>query len=101
MNRLEFEEQLIKYAGDKGNVRAFTEEEYVKIEYVYIWHPAINPVGGKRQIVILWQEFGMGMINDMYPVASKMQTLEDDRSRCQRSLNEVDKKISDFMQSYR
>lgn len=100
MNRLEFEAQLIEYAGE-DNMRVFTEEEYSKIEFVYTWHPAIKPVGGKRQIAIIWQEFGMGMIDSMYPVAQEMERLEDKRSKLRQEINDIDKHIKEIINCFR
>lgn len=100
MNRLEFEAQLIAYAGE-DNVRVFTEEEYSKIEFVYVWHPAIAAVGGKRQIAILWQEFGMGLINDMYPVAKDMKERENKRDALRSDLVNADKIIKEIHNRYR
>ncbi len=99
MTRLEFEAQLAEYAGE-DNLRPFTDAEYSKIEYVYTWHPAIKAVGGKRQIAIIWQEFGLGMINDMYPVANDMETLTEERDKRRRSLEEIEKKISGIIKYY-
>lgn len=100
MNRLEFEAQLIEYAGGEDNVRPFTEDDYVKIEYVYIWHPAIKDVGGKRQIAIIWQEFGMGMIDEMYPAAQEMGELLHKRDKAMKSVAEIDRDIRQIKDSY-
>lgn len=100
MMRTEFEEHLIEYAGE-DKVRVFTEDEYKKIEYVYIWHPAIAAVGGKRQIAIIWQEFGMGMINDMYPAAQAMEALENKRAAFRLNLTDIDNEIKAIKDTYR
>ena len=99
MTRLEFEEQLIKYVGE-DNVRDFTQEEYIKIEFVYTWHPAIKPVDGKRQIAIIWQELGLGMINDMYSVAKDMEALDTIRCKRKTELDEVEKKMVEIASRY-
>ena len=99
MNRLEFEEQLIAYAGE-DNMRVFTEEEYKKIEYVYTWHPAIKPVGGKRQIAIICQEFGMGMINDMTPQAHEMEALETKCRDLKHDLVDLENEMTAIYQRY-
>lgn len=100
MMRTEFEEKLIEYAGE-DNVRVFTQEEYTKIEYVYTWHPAIAAVGGKRQIALIWQEFGMGMIDSMYPLSQEMERLENKRAELRRDLTSIDNDIKAIKDNYR
>lgn len=100
MMRTEFEERLIEYAGE-DNIRPFTQDEYTKIEYVYTWHPAIAAVGGKKQIALIWQEFGMGMINDMYPAAKEMEALENNRAALRKDLTDIDNEIKAIKDSYR
>ena len=95
----EFKTQLTEYA-EAGKERQFTDEEYSKIEFVYTWHPAIKAVGGKRQIAIIWQEFGMGMINDMYPLAMEMETLFAKRADVRKDLDQVEKKIAEITNRY-
>lgn len=96
----EFEARLAEYAG-AGNERPFTDDDYSKIEYVYTWHPAIKAVGGKEQIAIIWQEFGMGTIKDMYPAAQEMEALETKRDAIRRDLNDIEKDIKAIKDSYR
>ncbi len=100
MMRYEFEEMLTEYSGAR-DVRPFTDDDYGKIEYVYIWHPAIKAVGGKEQIAIIWQEFGMGMIKDMYPAAQEMEALEKKRDALRRDLNDIERDIKAIKDSYR
>lgn len=100
MMRLEFEAQLAEYAGE-DNMRVFTEDEYEKIEYVYTWHPAIKALGGKRQIAIIWQEFGKRMIYDMYPAAQYMEALENKRAALRLDLTNIDNEITEIKNSYR
>lgn len=53
-----------------------TAEEYKVVEMVYTWHPAIKDTDGKRQIAMLYTEFGMTVIKAMLPVAEKMLELD-------------------------
>ena len=92
MMQSEFIEQLNEYAGPE-KVRQFTDGEYTRIEYVYTWHPTIKAVGGKRQIAMLWQEFGMGMINDMYAKAQEMEALESRRIILRKDLHDIETEI--------
>lgn len=39
--------------------KTVTGEQYKVIEYVYMYHPAIDAVRGKDQIAILYDMFGM------------------------------------------
>ena len=55
-----------------------TNEDYSKIEYVYTWHPCIDPVKGKDQIVYLYVTFGMRIIHDMMESASEAESLNND-----------------------
>lgn len=96
----ELQREVIEYAGaDKA--RPFNNEEYARIEYVYVWHPAIRSQGGKRQIAILWQEFGMGVINDMTPVAKEFEALDRHRAKIREDLADVEKDISILLHHYR
>lgn len=96
----ELQREVMEYAG-ADNARQFNDEEYARIEYVYVWHPAIHSQGGKRQIAIIWQEFGMGMINDMYPAAQEMEALENKRSALRKDLADIDNEIKAIKDSYR
>lgn len=99
MTRDEFKSALFDYAGtDKA--RPFNDEEYNKIEYVYVWHPMIRSQGGKRQIAVIWQECGMGMILYLTPVAEEMDYLQSRRAKLRQEIEEVDRKITDLAIKY-
>lgn len=102
MMQSEFMERLAEYAGERNEIRRpVTDEDYSKIEYVYTYHPAIKAVGGKRQIAIIWQEFGIGMIKDMEPAAQEMEALECKRAALRNDLNDIDNEIKAIKDSYR
>lgn len=69
MTKQEFESRL-----EDG--KAVSVEQYRVIEYVYMYHPAIDAVRGKDQIAILYNMFGMTVINDMYPRAARAEKVE-------------------------
>ena len=69
MTKQEFESRL-----EDG--KTVTGEQYKVIEYVYMYHPAIDAVRGKDQIAILYDMFGMTVIKDMYPRAAKAEKME-------------------------
>ena len=50
-----------------------TNEEYLKIEFVYNYHPS---VGCKEDIVDLWRSYGNMIIEDMTPRARKIRDAE-------------------------
>ena len=52
-----------------------TKEEYEKIETVYAFHPAI---GEKEDIVLLWANYGMTIIDDMMPRSRAIMTTYDE-----------------------
>ena len=89
MTKEEFDRELNEYAPD--NRRLYSAQEYVKIEFVYNYHPAISEVGGKRQIAIIWQEGGISVINDMEKRARAAQIIELKIARCRTELNHATK----------
>ena len=42
-----------------------SNRDYEAVENVYMYHPAIDDIKGKEQIVYLYKEFGMTVIKDM------------------------------------
>lgn len=53
-----------------------TNEQYAIIEEVYTYHPCINNLKGKQQIADLYTTFGMRVIQDMLPTATKAKEIE-------------------------
>lgn len=74
MNRDEFE-QIAEKNGYE-HLKNLSVSDYNDVEYVYTFHPSIDEVNGKEQIVKLVGEFGMRMIADMLPTAKKAEHLE-------------------------
>ena len=62
------------------------EAEYNVIEYVYTWHPSIKDTEGKKQMEVLYSQFGMGMIKGMVPVAQKMEELDKEERELKRKM---------------
>lgn len=56
-----------------------TAEDYKVVELVYTWHPSISETKGKKQIAMLYTEFGMTVIRGMVPAAMKMFELDQQR----------------------
>lgn len=53
-----------------------SEGDYVSIEHVYAFHPAIDNMKGKEQIAAIYKACGMSVINDMYSTATMGMRLE-------------------------
>lgn len=87
MTKEAFKKQLEEYA--PGNMRQFSDKDYADIEYVYTYHPAISEVGGKQQIVIIFQEGGMSVIKDMKCRAEKAEALERKIEQARIELNKL------------
>lgn len=48
-----------------ADIEEISNQDYKIIENVYMYHPAIDDIRGKEQIVYLYKEFGMTVIKDM------------------------------------
>lgn len=77
MMRKEFEDLLGKSVADPV---------YKEIEYVYTWHPAIDDVKGKQQIVDLFKIGGIGVIRDMMNTATINQAIEAEMQDAERKV---------------
>lgn len=42
-----------------------SNRDYEAVENVYMYHPAVDDIKGREQIVYLYKEFGMTVIKDM------------------------------------
>lgn len=69
-----------------------TDKEFEKIQFVYNYHPSINPVNGKDQIAMLYSTFGMRIICDMYDTAKRAQELDDEKMKLKARLREIERK---------
>jgi len=70
-----------------------SNEEYSTIEYVYTWHPAISETEGKDQIVRLYTDYGMTVIEDMVERAGKMEKLEGELMVAQNQVTIIQNRI--------
>lgn len=94
MNRAEFECEVRKLSGD--NTFSVTDKDFRIITHVYTFHPSISETNGKAQIAYLFCNFGMRIIKDMYPTATKMAELEEEKAEAVRNLNNINDKINKF-----
>jgi len=78
MTRQEFIEKLTEIDPEIGQNtdHMLTNEDYIVIEMVYTYHPAIRDYCGKKQIAHIYAYGGMGVIRDMMPTAVKARRIE-------------------------
>lgn len=60
-------------------VSDISPEDYKLIDFVYTWHPSIDPVGGKDEIAAIYNIGGMRIIRDMLKTAERAQEIEDEQ----------------------
>lgn len=65
----------LKY-DEAGEILEISNEDYLTIETVYTYHPAISEVTGKIQIATIYAYGGMAVIKDMIPTAVKARRIE-------------------------
>ena len=73
MMKYEFEEKLHEIEPIQ---RTVSGDDYKLIEYVYTYHPSISDTEGKRQVALLYHEFGIQIFKDMEAAATANQVLE-------------------------
>ena len=71
-------------------------DDYKVIEYVYTWHPVIDPVHGKQQIAELYKIGGMCVIKELVKTAKcairierHIRELKDELENLQAKLDEI------------
>lgn len=74
------------------DIEEISDKDYEAIENVYMYHPAIDDIKGKEQIVYLYKEFGMTVIKDMQKRASQYKYTIN-------SINEHERSIQALKQS--
>jgi len=72
---------------DRVSVKSVPDKEWGVIEFVYTWHPLISETKGKDQVAYLYDNFGIGIFNEMFAKAEKAMKLEMELSM---ALNKVD-----------
>lgn len=70
--------------------KAPTDEDFELIQFVYNYHPCIDPARGKKQIAMLYSTFGMRIILDMQETAKRAQEIENERRYLRARINELD-----------
>ena len=91
MMKCEFEAKLSELEPIQ---RTVSDDDYKLIEYVYTFHPSISETEGKRQVALLYHEFGLRVFKDMEATATANQVLESairkTRAELQKLLDEAD-----------
>lgn len=90
MNKQEFLSKLSK------GTRVPTDDEYLKIEYVYTWHPSISETDGKKQVVYLYSNFGMRIFDDMMKTAERAENLDSHIREHEAFLNDYKKQLKEL-----
>ena len=77
-----------------------TDKDFDVIDFVYCYHPSIDPVKGKDQIAKLYSEFGMRIIWDMFDTAKRAQEIDidNDRRHLRLQIEELDKEYATLKQ---
>lgn len=65
------------YYDDDQELVDVDNEDYLMIERVYVYHPAIDEVLGKIQIANIYAYGGMAAIKGMLPAANKAMQIEN------------------------
>lgn len=90
MMRSEFLEEIRKIYDETGESREDpADDEYRDIETVYVFHPSIPNVGGKRVIAELYVNYGMALIYDMLPRAEAIERVEKEVRRAKAEYNRL------------
>lgn len=95
MTKQEFVEFLRRIPGHE--MAEISQEEYTRIEYVYMFHPAIPDVGGKDVIAHIYAYGGMTVIKDMYARAKKADEAEQKIRAIKKDIAGMEKMIADLM----
>lgn len=94
MTRAEFDKLGAERGFDfEGKI---TDEDYKAIEFVYMFHPAIDECDGKKQIVDLVGNFGMRIVFDMFPTARKAKNIEESIAHSRSRINELKEQLEDL-----
>lgn len=95
MTREEFEDNVREVCESTGKpLRSPNVEEMGLIDYVYMYHPSISSMQGKREIAYL---FGMRLIRDMESTARVMENYEVKKRKLREELKKLDEDMEDFM----
>lgn len=89
---------MMKEEFEKRIGKTVSTDEYRKFEYVYMFHPLLEDVGGKDQIASLYLIGGMRLINDMMPTAEKAEILSGQIQETRATLDRLTNKYNALKQ---
>lgn len=69
-----------------------SDREWKLIERVYTFHPAISETDGKRQVALLYVEFGIRIFVDMSETAQSMEIIKQEIREAKSRYDELIKK---------
>lgn len=92
MNQQEFEQRT--------GARNLTADEWATIHTVYQWHPAISDRTGKEEIASLWALGGLGLLEDMLPIARQVAQLEDWRNTLKNEIADYTGQLGEIRARY-
>jgi hypothetical protein len=79
---------------DRVTVKSVPDKEWGVIEFVYTWHPLISETKGKDQVAYLYDNFGIGIFNEMLSKAEKAHKLDIELCQAMNKVDEVKGMIS-------
>ena len=74
---------------DRVKVNNVTDNDWGVIEFVYTWHPLISDTMEKEQVAYLYNNFGIGIFNEMYVKANSAKKLNDELYQAQRKVDDI------------
>ena len=97
MTKSEFIEKVQEYCEPmKKSAPGFTDQDYKLIEKVYTFHPSISETDGKRQVAMLFVEFGMRIFRDMVATAEQAEKIEDEIRIMRIQLSDLTRQLQDL-----
>ena len=86
------------------NPETLPEQDFIKINAVYVDHPSIHDVDGKKQIALIYTCGGMKVIDDMYKRVIATRNLFSEVARIEAEIKNIcadrDKEIEEVMKRY-
>lgn len=70
--------------------RPFTSDDYQIIEKVYMYHPSVSDLDGKKEVACLFDMFGITVFYDMLPRALKCRDIQGRISSLTRKIQELE-----------
>ena len=81
---------------EKAKINHVSEKDWDIINFVYTFHPSIDNVKGKEQIVTLYNEFGMVVIKGMVEVAEYAKKLDIEECQLMKQLKTIKDRKKDL-----